>query len=107
MTILSLFSIPHVPYAYIYPKPINMTFGEKKLIAICIDEMGLDPNEGALFLFFNKSQNRLKLFFLDSFGSQELVKVLPKGGFMLPVAVSGEEKYIKIDTKKLNSLFRS
>jgi len=39
-------------------------------------------------------------------GSQEFLKLLPKGAFMLPVARDGE-KFVAIDRKKLGTLFRS
>jgi hypothetical protein len=47
----------------------------------------------------------IKLFFLDDTGSQEIMKVLPQGGFLLPVA-NANQKYIKIELSKLPSLLR-
>lgn len=82
-----------------------MKLGENKLIEICSNEMGIIPKEGIVFLFFNKSHDRIKLFYLDQTGSQEIMKVLPHGGFLLPVALD-DQKYIKIEASKLSSLFR-
>ena len=90
---------------YLYSKPINMKSGENKLTKLCLDEMKIDPNNGDMFLFFNKACNQLKLFYFDGNGSQELIKFLPNGGFTLPVAESGQS-YIKIPIKKLSLLFR-
>jgi transposase len=98
-------AIPNVSYLYLYPKPISMKLGEKRLIEICSNEMGIIPKEGTVFLFFNKDHDRIKLFYLDQTGSQEIMKVLPQGGFLLPVA-SDDQKYIKIEASKLSSLFR-
>lgn len=99
------FPIPKVSHIYLYPKPISMRFGENKLIDLCKNKMGLDPNKKLVFLFFNKAQNQIKLFYIDESGSQEIIKVLPKGGFLLPVAIANQ-KYIKIEMSKLPSLFR-
>lgn len=82
-----------------------MRLGENKLIDICRNIMGLDPEKGLPFLFFNKLQDKIKLFYLDATGSNEIMKILPKGGFLVPVAAENE-KYIKIERNKLPSLFR-
>ena len=97
--------IPRVSHIYMYPKPISMKLGENKLSKLCIDEMGLDPTKGFVFLFFNKSQDKIKLFYLDDTGSQEIMKVLPQGGFLFPVPSDGQ-KYVKLDVSKLKSLLR-
>lgn len=99
------FQVPDVKNIYLYAKPIPMGWGEKKLTQLCVDEIGIDPRTGAVFLFFNKKQDQLKLFFLDSTGCQQHLKMLPQGGFMLPAPKEGE-RFIKIDRKKLESLFR-
>jgi hypothetical protein len=89
-----------------YLKPINMGWGETKLSQICLQEMDIDPKAGGVFLFFNKKQDQMKLFYLDQDGSQEFMKMLPRGGFMLPAPKPGES-YVKIGREKLNSLFRT
>lgn len=102
---LDLFSIPNVKHVYMYPKPVPMNWSEKKLGQLCRDEMGIEPKVGAVFLFFNKKQDQMKLFFRDDDGHQEFLKMLPQGGFMLPVPKEGE-RFVKVDSKKLDSLFR-
>jgi hypothetical protein len=85
--------IPGVKTAYLYPKQISMNLGEKKLTQICKEEMGLDPKIGMIFIFYNSKLNQLKLFFYDETGSQDMTRLLPKGGFMVPVQTK-DEKYI-------------
>ena len=101
-----MFQLPNVKVVHLYPLPINLRWGEGKLMELCKSKMGLDPKQGAVFLFFNRKKDRMKLFFLDETGSQEILKILPKGGFMLPVPMDGE-KFVKISVEKLNSLFRT
>jgi hypothetical protein len=98
-------TLPFAKYIYLYPKPINMQWGKNKLTEICTHEMGINPTNNDFFLFFNREKDKLKLFFLDADGSQEITKILPKGGFMMPVAMHGE-KYIRLEASKLQSLFR-
>jgi hypothetical protein len=101
-----MFELPNVKYVHLYPLPINIRWGEAKLIELCKTKMGLDPRQGGVYLFFNRKKDQMKLFFPDETGSQELLKLLPKGGFMVPVPKEGE-KFVKIGVEKLNSLFRT
>ena len=67
--------------------------------------MELEPEQGCAFLFFNTLQNKIKMFYVDETGSHEMMKVLPKGGFLIPVS-TGNEKFIRIEKSKISSLFR-
>jgi hypothetical protein len=100
-----MFSIPDVKYVYLYPHPINMKWGEKKLSEICKCEMGIDPGEEGVFLFFNAKKDQLKLFFMVEDGSQEIQKLLPNSNFLLPVGNEGE-KFVKIEMSKIGKIFR-
>jgi transposase len=101
-----MFEIPAVKFVFLYSEPINTHWGEKKLSELCREKMGIEPKEGHVFIFFNRKKDQMKLFFYDETGSQELLKVLPQGGFLIPAAKEGES-YIKMSRQKLNSLFRT
>jgi len=98
----------NIPFSsiHLYQKPISMRFGEKKLLEIWRFALKRDPKVNELFLFFNSKQDRLKLFWLDGTGSQELSKSLPRGGFLLPALKAGEA-FVRLERSKLSSLFRS
>jgi hypothetical protein len=97
--------IPPSGTAYLYAKPVNMQWGPAKLSKLCTEQMGINPATGAVFIFFNKAMDKLKVFFVDDEGSQEFMKILPKGGFMVPVAEEGK-RYVKISGKTVHTLFR-
>lgn len=97
--------LPEVEFAYLYPKPIPMNWGDRKLAKICKTEMGIDPSKGDVFLFYNSKLDQLRLFFLDATGSQMMTKLLPNGGFIVPVPSKGE-KFVRIEGSKLQKLFR-
>lgn len=82
-----------------------MQWGENKLKNIYLLEIKIDPRKGDVFLFFNEAMDKLKLFFIDYTGTQEITKILPKGGFMLPVS-NGNEVVVKIDKNKLDAIFK-
>jgi hypothetical protein len=102
-----LVSFPEIPFTSImlYQKPINMRFGEKKLTQICRLELNREPKVNELFLFYNTRRDTLKLYWRDANGSQEIVKALTRGGFMLPAPRPGES-FVKLGRTKLNSVFR-
>ena len=56
------FPISNVSHVYLYPKPISMRFGENKLIDLCKNKIGLDPNKELLFLFFRRHKIKLSYF---------------------------------------------
>lgn len=97
--------VPDVPYVQLYQRPINMRWGEKKLTALCKEE-GIDPADGGVFLFFNSRRDELKLAFRDATGWQEIIRRLPRGGFILPAPEAGEP-FARIDRRKLDSIFRA
>lgn len=101
-----MFQLPNEKYIYLYPESINIRLSENKLSELCKNKMGIDPREGSIFLFFNKKMDQLKLFFYDEDGYQELLKLLPQGGFLLPTPKEGD-KFIKVNRDKLNSIFRT
>lgn len=90
----------------LYQKPINRRFGEEKLTQLCCEELGREPKTNELFLFYNTRRDTLKLFWHDGNGSQEIVKTLPRGGFMLPAPKDGEA-FVTLARSKLKSVFRS
>jgi len=55
-----MFNLPIGKY-YLYSKPINMQWGEVKLCKICREEMNLNPEDGSVFLFYNKRKDKLRI----------------------------------------------
>jgi hypothetical protein len=102
-----IFPFIDIPYnrVNLYQKPVPSGWGEKKLTAICRAELKRDPKINELFLFYNHTRDVLRIFWRDRTGSQEVSRVLPRGSFILPASQPGEA-FLKIERKKLESLFR-
>jgi hypothetical protein len=92
-------------WADLYTKPVPANWGPNRLRRLLSEECQVDV-EGRAFLFFNKAQDQLRLYFCDESGDQIMVKMLERGGFMFPLAEVGED-FIKVPEKKLAALFRS
>lgn len=103
-----IFPLIQIPFGRIqlYQKPISMRLGERKLTQLCRQQLGREPKINEIFLFYNTKRDRLKLFWLDGTGSQEITKVVPRGGFILPAPKVGET-FVTLARRKLESVFRT
>lgn len=52
----------------VYQRPTDLRKGANGLYSLIISELKQDPNQGDLFLFFNKKRNLVKCFFCDGTG---------------------------------------
>lgn len=102
-----MFSLPSAATEIIlYKKPISMKWGPDRLAKLCREEMQVDPETGTIFMFFNKAQDGLKIFFVDKDGDQTLEKKLLKGAFLLPMS-NDEKPFIKLRPSALPTLFKA
>lgn len=59
-----------------------------------VRQLGLDPQDGHLYLFFNRRRGMMKLLFFDRTGWVILAKRLEQGTFQLPVVADGQERVV-------------
>jgi hypothetical protein len=60
---------------------VDFRKGIDGLASICKQQFRLDPMDGALFLFFNRAKNTIKILLYDGQGFILFVKRLSKGKF--------------------------
>jgi transposase len=72
------------PQSVIFIATIHVDFrkGIDGLIAICKLKLSIDPFNGALFLFYNKSKTTIKILSFDGQGFWLCTKRLSKGKFI-------------------------
>lgn len=75
---------------FLYPKSLDMRAGYDRLAFLCKDELGMNPHAGAIFLFFNRDRNRIKIYFYDGTGSCVFSKRLERGRFKFPRMAEGQ-----------------
>jgi len=97
---------PNTKELILYKNPVSMQWGHERLLRLCREEMGLDPREGGVFLFFNKAQDCMKVFFVDDSGDQSITKKLDRGGFLMPVS-NDDSSFVKVRAGLLPTLFKS
>jgi transposase len=69
---------------FLYPKPVDLRSGVDGLSRYCRVEMQMNPRGGAIFLFFNRSRDRVKILFHDGSGACIFYKILDRGRFQIP-----------------------
>lgn len=69
---------------WVYQEKIDMRKSIDGLSIVIASMMNKNPNSGELFLFFNKSTNKIKVLYWDKNGFCLWYKRLEKGKFKVP-----------------------
>lgn len=87
---------------YIATEPVDMRKSFDGLAAIVKNHFQHDPLTGHLFVFINRSADRIKVLYFDNDGYALWYKRLEAGRFRLPVAIIGEgQRVVLISTAQL------
>ena len=70
---------------WFYPKPIDFRKQLDGLVILVSDHLQLNPASGQLFLFRNRTANKIKLLWWDRNGFWLFYKRLEKGRFQFPL----------------------
>jgi transposase len=60
--------IPHVVEVFVGLDPIDLRWGFDRLSGLVAERLGREARSGALFLFFGKRRDALKVLFFDGSG---------------------------------------
>jgi transposase len=71
-------------------QPVNMRWSFKGLMGIIRNTFRDDPKNGTLFLFFNRTRNRVKILYWDNDGFAIWYKRIERGTFRLPPRLSDD-----------------
>ena len=83
--------------------PINMNYSFDALMGRAQEVFDQDPTSGHLFLFLNRTRDRMKILFWDRDGFCIFYKRLERGTFQLLTTANGEEG-IELDYSQLVKL---
>ncbi len=81
--------IPHGVEVFIGLEPIDLRWGFDRLAGVVADRLTREARSGALFVFFGKRRDALKVLFFDGTGLCLFYKRLDRGTFRLPLAPEG------------------
>ena len=89
---------------YVALEPIDMRLSFDRLGGLAKEQIGYDARSGALFLFFGRRRDALKMLFFDGSGMAIFYKRLDRGTFQIPEAPSKTATHVEIDDATLEAL---
>lgn len=96
--------IPHGVDVFVGLDPIDLRWGFERLSGIVVERLGRQVRGGALFLFFGRRRDALKILFFDGSGLCVFYKRLDQGTFRVPEASREGAVAIEIDERTLEDL---
>ncbi|MBK9032253.1 MAG: IS66 family insertion sequence element accessory protein TnpB [Myxococcales bacterium] len=84
-------------------EPIDLRWGFDRLAGLVTERLERDARSRALFVFFGKRRDALKVLFFDGTGLCLFYKRLDAGTFRLPLAAEGEHTLL-IEERALDDL---
>jgi transposase len=95
--------IPQGVQVFVALEPVDMRYSFDRLSGLAREQVGYDARSGALFLFFGRRRDALKILFFDGSGMCQFYKRLDAGVFQLPQADQGA-RHVEIDDATLEAL---
>lgn len=95
--------IPHGVEIFMGLDPIDLRWGFDRLVGLVGDRLSRDARSGALFVFFGKRRDCLKVLFFDGTGLCLFYKRLDRGTFRLPLVPDGTTQ-LAIEERVLDDL---
>lgn len=96
--------IPHGIEVFVGLDPIDLRWGYQRLTGLVAERMGRDAKSGALFVFFGKRRDAIKVLFYDGTGVCLFYKRLDAGRFRIPSALLEDTTVVEIEERELDAL---
>jgi transposase len=84
--------------------PIDLRWGFNRLSGMVAERIGRDARSGALFVFFGKRREAMKVLFFDGTGVCLFYKRLDKGTFRIPTSPIEGAAVLEIEERALDDL---
>lgn len=96
--------IPSGVEIYVALEPVDMRLSFDRLAGLAQEQIGYDARSGALFIFFGRRRDSLKVLFFDGTGMAIFYKRLDRGTFKIPEAPRADVRYVEVDDATLEAL---
>lgn len=96
--------IPSGVEIYVALEPVDMRLSFDRLAGLAQEQIGYDARSGALFIFFGRRRDSLKVLFFDGTGMAIFYKRLDRGTFKIPEASRADVRYVEVDDATLEAL---
>ena len=96
--------IPTGVQVFVALEPIDMRWSFDRLAGAALERIGYDARSGALFIYFGKRRDAVKVLFFDGSGMCVFYKRLDSGVFRLPEALAPDARHVELDEGLLDAL---
>lgn len=96
--------IPHGVEIFVGLEPIDLRWSFDRLSGVVAERLGRDARGGAMFVFFGKRREAIKVLFDDGSGLCLFYKRLDRGTFRLPEPLAADATTVEIDERTLDDL---
>ncbi len=96
--------IPHGVEIFVGIEPIDLRWSFDRLTGIVTERIGREARSGAMFVFFGKRRDAIKVLFFDGSGLCLFYKRLDRGTFRVPEVQANESATVEIDEAALDDL---
>lgn len=96
--------IPHGVEVFVGLDPIDLRWSFDRLAGIVTERFGREARSGALFVFFGKRREAIKVLFFDGSGMCQFYKRLDRGVFRLPEPLEPGALTVAIEERALDDL---
>jgi transposase len=96
--------IPRGVDIFVGLEPIDLRWSFDRLSGIVAERVGREPRSGALFVWFGKRRDAIKVIFFDGTGMCMFYKRLDRGVFRLPEPLDEHATTVAIDERALDDL---
>ena len=96
--------IPSGVEIYLALEPIDMRLSFDRLSGLAKEHIGYEARSGALFVFFGRRRDALKVLFFDGSGMCIFYKRLDRGRFQIPEAPHADVRYVEVEDATLEAL---
>ena len=96
--------IPHGVEIFVALDPIDLRWSFDRLAGVVSEQIGRGPRSGALFVFFGKRREALKVLFYDGTGLCQFYKRLDRGTFRLPQPTGTDACCVQVQERELEAL---
>jgi transposase len=96
--------IPHGVEVFVALDTIDLRWSFDRLGALVADRLGREVRGGALFVFFGRRRDAVKILFADDSGRCLFYKRLDRGTFRIPEPVQQGDAVVEIEERVLDDL---
>ena len=96
--------IPQGVEVFVSLCPIDLRWSFDRLAGLAMEQIGREARSGALFVFFGKRRDALKVLFFDGTGMCQFYKRLDEGTFRLPVGPDEHASTVELSERELDAL---